>query len=423
MLGELPLEILRRVCSELSPEAALNFSHSCRNTYQVSDDWIVWRTIVRGSARIRTEESAAESEERGKNQGTMGDADIVRAPPEIQRRLAVERFLPQLLVLGYTMTASLDLQAVYAQCQALVSSQEYPASLVREKTDSSRWFEFLTDPKSRFDSKEWLAAQTASFCFAVGVLSDFEYSYQSEEPFARLEDVQWFNSTANQEGCSDSLVMQHVLANAAVGSFCLELRAALSGEMTIGEDFEGTSIPPTASSIPLTSPIQLSPESLQTASPSCLVASVAPSFFTETSWTGYISTRGDWRSVYHGIGGHNLKDLSSSKALDHMSNGPTSVDHAVRFQVADILASGDFVLRSNFFHTRNDMYTLIMLVESRTGRLSVCMSRLGDSTPKLLQKNVRNALNTPFGIVHGIEPGSWLWLWKSSWSAGNETVK
>jgi hypothetical protein len=322
------------------------------------------------------------------------------------------------------MATPLDLQTVYNQCQALVSRQEYPSSLVRAKTDNSRWFEFLTDPQSRFDSKEWLSAQTASLCFAIGALSDSGYCYQCEEPFARLEDVQWFNSTLNQQGCSDSLVMQHTLANAAIGSFCLELRAALSGERTIGEDFEGTSVPPTASSIPLASQIALhlpcSPESLKAISPSCLVASVNPNFFTENAWTGYITTRGDWRSVYHGIGGHNLRDLPSGDGLDRIYGADSSItiDPTVRFRVVDTLANGDFILKSNYFHTRDSMYTLTILVERQTGRLSVCLSRLGDPVPKSLQKNLRNALNTPFGIVYGIEPGSWLWLWKSNWSVG-----
>jgi hypothetical protein len=316
----------------------------------------------------------------------------------------------------------MDLETIYNQCQALISRQEYPPSLVRAKSDNSRWFEFLTDPKSRFDSKEWLFVQTASLYFAIGALSDPDYFCRSEEPFARLEDVQWFNSTLHQQDCSDSLVMQHALANAAVGSFCLELRAALSGERTIGEDFEGTSLPPTASSIPLASRIAdqflCSPETLRTASPSCPIASVTSEFFTDTAWTGYISTRGDWRSVYHGIGGDNLGDLGQDgiRGVD----AQVAVDSMVKFRVMDTLSSGDFILQSNLFHTRDGMYTLTILVERRTGRLSVSMSRSCDSGSKSLQNNLKNALNTPFGIVYGIEPGSWLWLWKSDWSGGRK---
>lgn len=313
---------------------------------------------------------------------------------------------------------------MYNQCRALVSRQEYPSSLLRAKTDNSKWFEFMTDPTSRFEAKAWLPAQTASLCFAIGALSDAGNAYQSEDPFARLEDVQWFNSSEDQHDCSDSLVMLHALANAAVGSFCLELRAALQGESTIGEDFEGTSNPPTVASIPLASQIAMglpsSPDSLQDSSPSCLMAAVSPSFFTDHAWTGYLSTRGDWRSVYHGIGCHNLRDLPSANLVNHRYNtsAPVVIDHRVEFRVVDTLANGDFILRSNYFHTRDDMYTLSMLVERRTGRLSICMSRPGDATPKPLHIGIRNALNTPFGIVYGIEPGSWLWLWKVEWSDG-----
>ena len=327
------------------------------------------------------------------------------------------------------MAAPLDLYTMYDQCRALISRQEYPASLVRSKTDNSKWFEFMTDPTSRFESEEWLSAQTASLCFAIGALSDVGHAYQSEEPFARLEDVQWFNSTANQFDCPDSLVMQHVLANAAVGSFCLELRAALHGERTIGEDFEGTSSPPTASSIPLASQIasrlRSSPDRSRDFPPHCLLAAVGPDFFTGHAWTGYVSTRGDWRSVYHGIGGHNLRDLPSANGFDHMcsTNVPVAVDHTVRFRVVATLANGDFIMRSNCFHTRDDMHTLSVFVERSTGRLSIRMSRPSDALPRSLQASSRNALNTPFGIVYGIEPGSWLWLWKMEWSADSTRTR
>lgn len=323
------------------------------------------------------------------------------------------------------MAAPLDLHAIYDQCRALVSRQEYPSSLARAKTDSSKWFEFMTDPTTRFGPKEWLLAQTASLCFAIGALSDVNHTYQAEEPFARLEDVQWFNSTATQRDCADALVMQHALANAAVGSFYLELRAALHGERTIGEDFEGTASPPTASNIPLASQmasgLSISPNNLESSSSSCVMATIGPDFFVDHAWTGYLTTRGDWRSVYHGIGGHNLMDLPLAGGIGDLNspNAPVALDHTVRFRVVNTLSNGDFVLQSNYFHTRDNMYTLTVLVEKRTGRMSIFMSRPGDSPPRGLLASPRNALNTPFGIVYGIEPGSWLWLWKVEWSAGS----
>lgn len=318
------------------------------------------------------------------------------------------------------MAAPLDLHSIYDQCRALVSRQEYPSSLVRAKTDSSKWFEFMTDPMTRFGPREWSSAQTASLCFAIGALSDVKYAYQAEEPFARLEDVQWFNSATSQPG---ALVMQHALANAAVGSFCLELRAALHGERTIGEDFEGTASLPIVSNIPLASrmvpSLPTSPNNVES-SLSCLMTTISPDFFTDHVWTGYLTTRGDWRSVYHGIGGHNLMDLPLLGDNSHLNgtDTPVALDHTVRFRVVSTLMNGDFVLQSNYFHTRNNMYTLTVLVEKRTGRLSICMSRPGDLPPRALQASPRNALSTPFGIVYGIEPGSWLWLWKVKWSAG-----
>ncbi|KAF3009572.1 hypothetical protein E8E13_005894 [Curvularia kusanoi] len=133
---------------------------------------------------------------------------------------------------------------------------------------------------------------------------------------------------------------------------------------------------------------------------------VKPNLFTEHAWTGYISTRGDWRSVYHGIGGRNLRDVASAKMTNQtkIEGDAVVVDQVVRFRVVETLFNGDFVLQSNYFHTRDGMYTLRMLAEHRTGRLST---------------GSRNGINTPFGIIYGIEPGSWLWLWKAEWSTEN----
>lgn len=441
MLSELPLEIIRRICTNLSPESALCFAHSCQHTYRAFDDWAVWRAVVKGNARVPTESPTIKlAIHRGESSKKMAGASVALHGDGLCKSPDIEKYMPQLLVLGCkcdgcpgltrklikyvdTMAAPPDLATIYDQCRALVSRQEYPPSLVRAKTDSSKWFEFMTDPISRFEHKEWLSVQTASLCFAIGALTDIGHVYESEEPFARLEDVQWFNSTASQRDCSDSLVMQHALANAAIGSFCLELRTALHGERTIGEDFEGTSNPPTISNIPLASQLASclpsSPESLKDSSPNCLMAAVNPDYFTHHAWTGYVSTRGDWRSVYHGIGCHNLRDLPSMDKLNQIHSNGTAVtiDQTVQFQIVETLANGDFILRSNYFHTRDDMYTLSILVEKRTGRLSVCMAGPGDAAPMSLQAKPRNGLNTPFGIVYGIEPGSWLWLWRAEWSA------
>ena len=101
MLSDLPLEILRRVCTNLSPEAALSFAHSCRHTYQACDDWIVWRSIVKGSARGRTDPPAAGLEQgRKEKRYTMADTKVVRLTNGPCARPAIEQYMPQLMVLG-----------------------------------------------------------------------------------------------------------------------------------------------------------------------------------------------------------------------------------------------------------------------------------------------------------------------------------
>jgi hypothetical protein len=101
MLSELPLEILRRISTELSPEAALEFTHSCRKTYHSCDDWIVWRTIVKATARVGTDipvaglERAYREEER-----KMADTSAIRPGAALMNLSVVERYMPQLMVLG-----------------------------------------------------------------------------------------------------------------------------------------------------------------------------------------------------------------------------------------------------------------------------------------------------------------------------------
>jgi hypothetical protein len=101
MLSELPLEILRRICTELSPEAALYFAHSCRQTYHSCDDWVVWRTIVKATARVGPDFPAA-GLERGckEEERKMANTDAIRPGAAFRNMSAVERYMPQLMVLG-----------------------------------------------------------------------------------------------------------------------------------------------------------------------------------------------------------------------------------------------------------------------------------------------------------------------------------
>jgi hypothetical protein len=213
--------------------------------------------------------------------------------------------------------------------------------------------------------------------------------------------------------------MHHALANAAVGCFRLELRSALGSEATIGEDFEGTACPPSADSIPLRShmvpPAPFSPRGLEALTTCHLAATTMPAFFTDSDWTGYFSSRGDWRSVLHGIGGGNQYvaqnlHLSGSAAL------PSTVDRVVKFRLVTAFESGDFVMQSNCFHTLAGLHILTVLVRRKTGHLSMTVSAPGDPVALPTTNAVSNAVVTPFGIVYGIEPGRWLWLWKTAWS-------
>jgi hypothetical protein len=94
----------------------------------------------------------------------------------------------------------------------------------------------------------------------------------------------------------------------------------------------------------------------------------------------------------------------------------STVDGFVRLRVVKILESGDFILESNCFHTLADIYVLTVLVRRKTGHLHISTTSPGRPTMLPDEFAVSNAVVTPFGIVHGIEPGRWLWLWKTAWS-------
>lgn len=109
MLSKLPLEILRRICIHLSPEAALCFAHSCQQTYHSCDDWIVWRSIVKQTPRVRTKLPGAEVEwDSEQEENTMANAGVVRSEAEIRSLTAVEQYMPQLITLGCKFCHSLS---------------------------------------------------------------------------------------------------------------------------------------------------------------------------------------------------------------------------------------------------------------------------------------------------------------------------
>ncbi len=101
MLSELPQEIVRHIGTDLSPEAALCFAHSCRHTYWAFDDWIVWRGIVKGSARVRTDPLPAGLEKNCTvDRVAMTETSTVRPADTLRDVTAVGQYVPQLMVLG-----------------------------------------------------------------------------------------------------------------------------------------------------------------------------------------------------------------------------------------------------------------------------------------------------------------------------------
>lgn len=279
----------------------------------------------------------------------------------------------------------------------------------------------MTNPSSPFSLSAWQSTQASTFCLATRILSSTAPPLDPETSPFQLGTIRWLLSTAHQPKDTKAIAMQHALANAAVACFCSELRIALCGEKTISENFDGCAYPPSTAEIPLPKllalPVPFSDNAID-AFTSCHVASMTtPDFFTQDEWTGYFSTRGDWRSVYHGVGGYCDEAVRNGRRASVC--GP-AVESVVRFKVVKSWPNGDFVLRSNRFHTPADQHVLTLFVERQTGRLTALLDNPCPLTESTLDVQARNAVVTPFGIVHGVRPGEWMWLWKSRWSRDME---
>ncbi|KAF2125380.1 hypothetical protein P153DRAFT_389540 [Dothidotthia symphoricarpi CBS 119687] len=415
MMIDLPLEILHRICIYLPSESALAFLHTSPSIHQACNDWTVWRDLIAQNPSFPRGFST--STQYAWKRYVVADARASRLEEGTCIRKAVEQYLPQLLALKYTGAPSIHAEAFYNLCHPLISNAVYPRSLVRLATDSNPRWEFMTNPSSPFSASDWQSAQAAAFCFASRVLSDDTSPEDPETSPFQLGSVRWLLSTTEQTKNGKAVAMQHALANAVVGCFCSELRIALSGERTISENFDGCAYPPSDVEIPLKDcmalPVPFSTRSTEMFGTCHVRAMTTPSFFTEDEWTGYFSTRGDWRSVYQGVGGYSDEAVKSGRRA---SVCEPAVESVVRFRVVRTHENGDFVLRSNRFHTPTEQHVLTMLVERKTGRLTASLDNSCKSIEDVSGSEVRNAVITPFGIVHGVRPGEWMWLWKSRWS-------
>jgi hypothetical protein len=210
------------------------------------------------------------------------------------------------------------------------------------------------------------------------------------------------------------IIMLHALANRQVGFLVRILRWALANRRTSGINTVGLFPLPNASTIPFTSflvpPVPFTSESLEWFSRCHISTMTEPSFFVDDEWTGYVIYQHEdiycW--TFNGLGGNN-----HSEQPGHSSQ--TADDRTIRFELVEDGDDSTYTLISNRFKSQHHSAILRILVDRITGHLVVC-----SNIAHHLNWQFSDGVVTPFGIVVGLSlEGTWMWLWKCSWSEGN----
>ncbi|KAF2647190.1 hypothetical protein K491DRAFT_784873 [Lophiostoma macrostomum CBS 122681] len=402
-LGRLPTEILRRIGSYMSCPSALTFLLVCRSIYQACDDWTVWRDVVRHSPHYPSLIFADDADEwkRYVVAGTkaacsQGDWDTKD----------LEEWLPQLAAQGHSDVLRGDLSFLHRLCDAVVDTTFRSASTSRE-----------------LDAHTWKLAQAAAFCLAMQHLaqtaSDASSDLLRSVPWFRLVDLDRQEVSAKDRG--RLIMMQHALANRAVGFLCAKLRHALVNGNTASQYAAGLYAPPTARTIPfprlMDLPLPFTPNGPERFGDCHLSAMTDPSFFVDDEWTGCTSKFGLSEVHVNRIGGSHRDGFApaNSGLSTPPGNFPNGrhFEHVVRFHLVEQHDGNQYKLQSNNYHSETDLHNITMTMEKNTGHLTI--THWHPLVPDFITSD---AVITPFGIVSRLllSEEYWIWLWKVQWS-------
>jgi hypothetical protein len=293
-LTSLPKELLRQICSHLPCQSAFQLLLVCRFVYQACDDWTVWRAIVTQSGLYPTSLPLLGSNYyAGWKQYAIASAKAENCRGNYTTR-DLEQWLPQLVALRHRTVL---------QCDTLSFSQLYNSTF-HDLTSRPRCDYTVAISGDRFDEftlQTWLLAQAAAFSLTMRLLlqpSPHTYSrtLMCTGPWLPVQ-------VTTRETQKKLVVMQHALANRAVGFFCARLRSARAGLAPAPGLFQ----PPSAATVPLlrqmTLPVPFTASSLNRFSTCHIPAMADPGFLTSGDWTGCITVLGQREYSFNAIGG------------------------------------------------------------------------------------------------------------------------
>lgn len=399
-LDRLPIELLRQICRKLPCQSALNFILTCRSIHHACKDWTVWRAVVTQALPNATHLDLPTTAS-WKSYAIAAAKATATTPNRPWTIKDLGTWLPQMSALQNPAVARCDftfLAALWGITAGGIPHAQYVENDVRH----------LSGVVRGYDAETCFAAQAASFALAVRFL---EREGLIERPRDWLWSVPWL-PTDDGEDQAKCVAIQHALANRTVGFFAASLRATRAANQPE---------PPSPTSIPFATlmnlPIPFSPDALEHFSTCHLPTMADPAYLTPGTWTGGISSGGDYGAPFNCIGGthHDGYGCATTGASEPAGDFPHGRDFegVVRFA---LVSEGDgdvFELVSNNFHTEAELHRLRLAVNRRTGRIIVHhwhRMRAAFMTTE--------GVVTPFGIVTRLLTGVWMWLWKEEWGAG-----
>jgi hypothetical protein len=403
-LTSLPKELLRQICSHLPCQSAFKLLLVCRFLRQTCDDWTVWRAIVTQSALYPSSlPLLGSSYDAGWKQYAMASAKAENRRGNHTTR-DLEEWLPQLAALRHRTVL---------QCDILSFSQLYDSTF-HDLTSRPNYDDTVAISGDRFDDftlQTWLLAQAAAFSLTMRLLLQpnsrtYSRTLMCTGPWRPTQ-------VPTRETQKKLVVMQHALANRAVGFFCARLRSARAGLAPAPGLFQ----PPSAATVPLlrqmTLPVPFTALSLDTFN-TCHVSAMAnPEFLTLGDWTGCITMLGQREYSFNAIGGrhHDGFDHPGGSAPPGFYPHGRSFEGVVRFRPTG--SDGrSFQLQSNNFYSEAGLHRLRLAVDRRTAQVTIHHWH-----PMMANFMVTEGVITPFGIVSWLlQPGYWMWLWKVEWS-------
>jgi hypothetical protein len=424
LFTRLPKELLRQISSNLPCQSALDLLLVSRYVYLACNDWTVWQAVAaQHLPNLRYPGSLAEPN----TTSTQGWKRFAIAAAKAERSAGrwtikdLREWMLQLAALGHPSIVQSDDPSL----DQLYSTTLFnPTSAQTNESHPSVTVESVQ--KSTLQT--WQLAQAAAFTITMRYLSIPAPSQSCSA--VDLQSVPWLRTSsfvwdgASKEEQAKYVAVQHTLANRIVGLLCTSLQAARATTATPGHGSACTfelGAPPSTARIPIPRQIRLpfpfASETVQAFGTCHLPVMSDPTFFTNDEWTGCFSLPGQYGQVFDSVGGrfHDgfpRDDIGLSAPPGDFPHG-RSFEGVIRFQLIENGGCEYYKLQSNNFYSAGGLHRIRIQVERRTGQLAIHHWH-----PMVQDLMVTDGIITPFGILSYLNNrSSWLWLWKTDWSA------